>query len=84
VVRLTNAAWTFSRDEIKSRLGLHRLLLLNDFTALALSLPRLAPLPTCVRSAAAQPSRWQPRRYSVPEPASASPACSSIAATGWR
>ncbi|MEF8730898.1 MAG: glucokinase [Candidatus Accumulibacter meliphilus] len=42
VIRLTNAAWTFSRDEIQSRLGLHRLLLLNDFTALALSLPRLA------------------------------------------
>ena len=27
---------------MQSRLGLHRLLLLNDFTALALSLPRLA------------------------------------------
>jgi glucokinase len=41
VVRLTNAAWSFSRDQLKSRLGLRRLLLLNDFTALALSLPHL-------------------------------------------
>lgn len=43
VIRLTNAGWSFAREEIKSRLGLSRLLLLNDFTALALSLPRLAP-----------------------------------------
>jgi glucokinase len=41
VVRLTNAAWSFSRDQLKSRLGLRRVLLLNDFTALALSLPHL-------------------------------------------
>ncbi|WP_313950754.1 glucokinase [Accumulibacter sp.] len=41
VIRLTNGSWTFSREEMKSRLGLSRLLLLNDFTALALSLPRL-------------------------------------------
>ena len=41
-IRLTNAAWTFARSEMKSRLGLARLLLLNDFTALALALPHLA------------------------------------------
>jgi glucokinase len=41
VIRLTNAAWTFSRDDLKSRLGLQRVLLLNDFSALALSLPHL-------------------------------------------
>lgn len=41
-VRLTNGAWTFSRAEIQNRLGLSRLVLLNDFTALALSLPHLA------------------------------------------
>jgi glucokinase len=40
-VRLTNAAWTFSRADLASRLGLKRLLLLNDFTALALALPHL-------------------------------------------
>lgn len=42
IVQLTNADWTFSRREIAARLGLSRLLLLNDFTALALSLPHLA------------------------------------------
>ncbi len=41
VVRLTNGAWTFRRAEIQSRLGLTRLLLLNDFAALALSLPHI-------------------------------------------
>ncbi|SBT10156.1 Glucokinase [Candidatus Accumulibacter aalborgensis] len=42
VIRMTNGAWIFARAEIRSRLGLTRLLLLNDFTALALSLPLLA------------------------------------------
>ncbi len=42
VIRMTNAPWTFSRVEIISRLRLTRLLMLNDFTALALSLPYLA------------------------------------------
>lgn len=41
VVALTNAAWSFSRESITTRLGLRKLLLLNDFSALALSLPRL-------------------------------------------
>ncbi|MBL8395888.1 MAG: glucokinase [Candidatus Accumulibacter sp.] len=40
-IRLTNATWTFTSDDIKSRLGLQQVLLLNDFTALALSLPHL-------------------------------------------
>ncbi len=42
VVRLTNGAWTFARADLMAELGLSRLLLLNDFTALALSLPQLA------------------------------------------
>ena len=41
LIRLTNGSWTFSCAEMKARLGISRLLLLNDFTALALSLPRL-------------------------------------------
>ncbi len=41
VIRLTNASWVFHRTEIEARLGLRRLLLVNDFTALALSLPHL-------------------------------------------
>ena len=40
-VSMTNRHWTFSIRELKARLGLRRLLVLNDFTALALALPRL-------------------------------------------
>ena len=43
VVRMTNNPWTFSIDELKQSLGVKRCLLINDFTALALSLPGLAP-----------------------------------------
>ncbi len=43
VVRITNNPWTFSIDELKQSLGVKRCLLINDFTALALSLPGLAP-----------------------------------------
>lgn len=42
-VELTNAGWRFSRQGLKRELGLHTFLLLNDFEALALSLPRLGP-----------------------------------------
>lgn len=38
---LTNSHWSFSRRELQSALALDDLLLLNDFEALALSLPRL-------------------------------------------
>jgi glucokinase len=41
VVSLTNATWSFDRAELKAALGLDELLLLNDFTALALALPAL-------------------------------------------
>lgn len=43
VVTLTNSAWRFSRAALQHSLGVERLLLLNDFEALALSLPRLRP-----------------------------------------
>lgn len=39
--RLTNAHWDFSISESRMRLGLHRLELINDFTALALAVPTL-------------------------------------------
>ena len=42
VVHMTNNPWTFSINELKQSLGLKHCLLLNDFTALALSLPGLA------------------------------------------
>ncbi|ENO84502.1 glucokinase [Thauera linaloolentis] len=42
-VAMTNHPWRFSADALRRSLGLERLLLLNDFTALALSLPLLRP-----------------------------------------
>lgn len=43
IVALTNSAWQFSRAALQRELGLERLLVLNDFEALALALPRLQP-----------------------------------------
>jgi glucokinase len=40
-VSMTNHHWSFSISELKARLGLQQLLVINDFTALALALPRL-------------------------------------------
>ncbi len=40
-VALTNSGWAFSRAAVQQQLGLQPLLILNDFEALALSLPRL-------------------------------------------
>ena len=41
-VRMTNHHWAFSIEATRQALGLDRLCVLNDFTALALALPRLA------------------------------------------
>ncbi len=41
-VRMTNHPWTFSIAETRARLGLETLRVVNDFTALALGVPRLA------------------------------------------
>src|SRR5258705_8004568 len=43
VVKLTNSPWAFSIEQTRRALGLTRLLVINDFTALALSLPLLRP-----------------------------------------
>ncbi|GAB4113743.1 MAG: glucokinase [Rubrivivax sp.] len=43
VVELTNSHWRFSRRGLQRELGLDSLQVLNDFEALALSLPRLKP-----------------------------------------
>ncbi len=40
-VAFTNSHWRFSRQALEAELGLRALLVLNDFEALALSLPRL-------------------------------------------
>ncbi|UTH75754.1 glucokinase [Chromobacterium sp. IIBBL 290-4] len=42
-VKMTNCHWSFSIETTRRALGLSTLLLLNDFTALALALPKLAP-----------------------------------------
>lgn len=42
-ITLTNSGWSFSRARARQALALDELLVLNDFEALALSLPRLAP-----------------------------------------
>jgi len=41
-VSMTNRNWSFSIESLRQRLGVDRLLVLNDFTALALALPALA------------------------------------------
>jgi glucokinase len=41
VVRMTNHPWSFSVAELRARLGLDSLMVINDFEANALSLPRL-------------------------------------------
>lgn len=42
-VRMTNYHWQFSIEQMRERLGLQTLVVVNDFTALALALPRLGP-----------------------------------------
>lgn len=42
-VKLTNIAWEFSREEYQQHFAWKRLLLKNDFTAMAMSVPHLAP-----------------------------------------
>jgi glucokinase len=42
-VRMTNYHWQFSIEQMRQRLGLLTLVVVNDFTALAMALPRLAP-----------------------------------------
>lgn len=40
-IHMTNHSWNFSQRAVREALGLQRLVFLNDFTALALALPRL-------------------------------------------
>ncbi|MDM4764644.1 glucokinase [Pelomonas sp. SE-A7] len=42
-VRMTNYHWQFSIEEMRQRLGLDTLVVVNDFTALAMAVPRLKP-----------------------------------------
>lgn len=42
-VKMTNHSWSFSIEATRRRLKLDTLLIVNDFTALAMALPRLGP-----------------------------------------
>ncbi len=42
-IQFTNSPWSFSTEAARQAMGLERLLILNDFTALALALPLLGP-----------------------------------------
>jgi glucokinase len=42
LVRMTNYHWQFSIEQMRERLGLQTLVVVNDFTALAMAVPRLA------------------------------------------
>ena len=42
-VQMTNSHWSFSISALRAELGFERLRVINDFTALALALPELAP-----------------------------------------
>lgn len=41
LVQMTNAAWRFSTEQVREELGLERLLVVNDFVAIAYALPQL-------------------------------------------
>jgi hypothetical protein len=43
LMRMTNRDWQFSTDEVRRTLGLSTLLIVNDFTALAMALPGFKP-----------------------------------------
>jgi len=40
-VQFTNSSWSFELEELRTSLGVHKLLILNDFEALAYALPHL-------------------------------------------
>ncbi|HRX61458.1 MAG TPA: glucokinase [Candidatus Competibacter sp.] len=42
-IQFTNSPWSFSTEAARQALGLEQLLIINDFTALALALPLLGP-----------------------------------------
>ena len=66
-VRFINHPWRFSRDALQRGLGLERLIVLNDFEALALALPRLTAEGLCCHAPGAglAPSVAQHRTLAV-------------------
>ena len=41
IIKFTNNPWVFSKDALKAEFGLDRLVVVNDFTGLAMSVPYL-------------------------------------------
>lgn len=64
-VRLCNHPWVFSRQAVQRQLGLERLLLLNDFEALALALPHLSAAGLRSHDLVARPQPAVPRTLAV-------------------
>ena len=54
LIEMTNSHWRFSRQALQAELGLRSLTVLNDFEALALSLPGLGPQQLRAHGAAMQ------------------------------
>jgi glucokinase len=81
-VRMTNHHWAFSTRALQASLGAERLLVLNDFTALALALPAL---PAERRRRWAVARRWRARRWRCwgRAPGSVCPACCRQQAGNW-
>lgn len=58
--RMTNSAWVVSRETLIRTLGVERVLLLNDFEALALALPQLSAADVTLFGGAARPDPAAP------------------------
>lgn len=80
-VKLTNSAWTVSRADVAAALGAPRVVLLNDFEALALALPRLADDQT-EWMGAARPDRRLPMAVVGPGTGLGVASCVPVAG-GW-
>ena len=59
-VQMTNHHWSFSIQALQQALGLQRLVVVNDFVALALAVPTLAPGEWQPLAGAAQPGEGAP------------------------
>ncbi|MGA0612382.1 glucokinase [Caldimonas sp. KR1-144] len=82
-VRLTNNPWTVSRDALAQALGAKRVLLLNDFEALALALPRLGRDDVSLFGGRAQPDPRAPMAVIGPGTGLGVSSCVPVADGDW-
>ena len=83
-IHFTNSPWSFTKHELCRATGLKDVLVLNDFEALALSLPHLAARRAPPDRRRAQPKIMPPRSCLDPERDSALPASSGRGSGGSR